>query len=123
MPEICAESDGEEEHPAKFDSFRDLQRYLLRVPLDKLATETLVRKHTMLDLQRTTKEQIEAASSIFESRNNELNEYIKDKNELMMIQIQQLQEEMKISAQQLGAMKRMEEQVQTDAMEIERLCQ
>ena len=80
MPEICAESDGEEEHPVKFDSFRDLQRYLLRVPLDKLATETHVRKHTMLDLQTTTKEQIEAASSIFEPRNNELNEYPYEKD-------------------------------------------
>ena len=108
VPEICAESDGEEEHPVKFDSFRALQRYLLRVPLDKIALEAHVRKRTMLDLQTTTKEQIEAASSTFQLRNNELDELMKQSNEKMMAQIQQLEE---VSAEQLGAVKKMEEQV------------
>ena len=85
VQEICAESEDEDESPAQFQSFKELQSYLLRAPFEKIETAEYVRKRSMLELQTSTKEQIEAAISTFETRSATLDELVKDSNEQMSV--------------------------------------
>ena len=121
VQEICAESEDEDEPPAQFRSFKELQRYLLRAPFEKIATAEYVRKRSMLELQTSTKEQIEAAISTFETRSATLDELVKESNEQMSVKIQELQQGLKDTTTLKSTVRTLEDQMNSSTSQIKTL--